>query len=788
MNLITNLSTKHKAILNNLRYISQQEYVRGINEELISIKGEGEEEELLRRGLTELLKEVQMRGHRTSWPKECSLKDNWTLLTTAARLGLPLACHFLVRGGARTDLMRNDKNHPLAAALETSQLQMIVTLCRDLHIMPYRVPRLREDHLPHGLLTHLLKKEEDVLYELMLKERRREPVVQEFLSYLSDLESSRQLRHPSISAMRLIGELGLVHTLHAIRKRVEVQLEMELEPASKSRLIHIAALRGHKPLLEYLIRLDVETDTVADGEMTPAHLAALMGHSVCLTHLKHFSTVPAYSAVRMTPDDIWQAHNDYIKSVHLKLVSDWEEDMIMNESRAEVSTRVLLRGKCVRLGITSPATLRQCALDKKVDFKDSKFNHCMKKTIEHEMERLCKEIAKADGRYQGHIANVGSVAEDVRMLLPDEMDFNIQLDSYHGFEGGNITTTVEQKEKSHNRLDCTDDDVKVRVQCKEDPDFFKGKNFLENFEKAVEKALQVFKFESPNLSIIYPGIEMTKVGLALFIAWCEKQTEPLVLMPSIDLVPAIRVPWPEGNCFSLLPEHIQKVAKDVPVSITCCGDNEWRYSLSEVEARILSSITDDQRVVILACKLLCSLLKADWWYPKKYRNHYVVWDHVYLKLNVPVSYIIKTLFIKELSLQTKTESWNDENFINRVMSVFRGMVLTSEDGEVIRADKVPSFLLPKFESQRFGDGAPTIIKFLEDLATGKISGVEQESDPQHTHIYEMEEFEDETTEEYHANSLEEMKKTKYCTAVDYKSTNDLVEASSSDDEDIDVFD
>lgn len=765
--------------------VIREEYVRGIHEEWISIKADSEEEQLLKTGLLELLKDVQRIGHRTSWPKEYNLEDNWKMLTAAARLGLPLASHFLVQGGARTNLIPSDRNHPLAAACESSEQHMIVTLCRDLRIMPYHVPRVSEDDLPHGLLTHLLKREEDVLYELMLKERRRESVVQEFLDYLSDLQTPKRVGHPSASAMCLIGELGMVHTLHAIRKRVEVNLEMELEPGSKSQLIHIAALRGHKPLLEYLVRCDIQTDIVVSGDMTPAHLAALMGHSACLKYLRHFPGESAQSAVGMTPDDILQAHDDYVKSVHLNLVSNWEEDMIVNESRAEVSTRVLLRGKCVRLGITCPETLRQCALAKKVDFSDS-HNFRMKNTIEREMKRLCEAIARVDSRYKGQIVNVGSVAENVRMLLPDEMDFNLQLDSYDGFKEGKVTIKVEQKPKSRNRLDCTDDEVKVSVECKEDPELFRGSNFLKYFEEAVRKALQTFSFESPNLSIIYPGIEMTKVGLAIFVAWSEKQNGPLVLMPSVDLVPAICVPWPEGNRFSQLPEHIQEVAKDIPVSITCCGDNAWRYSLSEVEARILSSITDKQRVVILACKLLCSLLKADWWYPKKYRNHYLVWDHVYLKLNVPVSYIVKTLFIKELSSQTREECWNNENFMERVMSIFRGMVLISEDKEVIRADKVPSFLLPNFESQRFGDGAPTIIKFLEDLAAGKICNVEQGSLPQFTPIYAKEEFEN--FEEYNVPTVVEPVEQQYV-CPEYKSTDDFnkVEASSSEDEDFDVY-
>ncbi|XP_037777964.1 uncharacterized protein LOC119574652 isoform X2 [Penaeus monodon] len=765
--------------------VIREEYVRGIHEEVISIKGDSKEVPLLKAGLLELLKEVQKKGHRTSWPKEYSLGDNWSMLTSAASLGLPLASHFLVKGGARTDLIPNDKDHPLYAACRSSEQQMMVTLCRDLQIMPYHIPKLPENKLPHGLLTHLLKKEEDVLYELMLKEKRRESMVQEFLDYLSDLQSSKQLWHPSTSTMCLIGELGMVHTLHAIRKQVKVDLEMELEPGSKSRLIHIAAQRGHKPLLEYLVRSDVQTDIAVSGDMMPAHLAALMGHSNCLKYLRHFPGESAQSAVGMTPDDILQAHDDYVKSVHLNLVSDWEEDKIMNESRTEVSTRVLLRGKCVRLGITSPATLRQCALDKKVDFSDS-HNCRMKITIEKEMKRLCEAISRVDNRYKGYLVNVGSVAEDVRMLLPDEMDFNLQLDSYDGFKEGKVTINVEQKPKSYKRLDCTDDDVKISVQCKEDPELFSGSNFLKYFEKAVRTALQTFSFESPNLSIIYPGIEMTKVGLALFVTWSEKRNEPLVLMPSIDLVPAIRVPWPEGNRFSQLPEYIQEVAKNIPVSITCCGDNAWRYSLSEVEARILSSITDKQRVVILACKLLCSLLKADWWYPKKYRNHYMVWDHVYLKLNVPVSYIIKTLFIKELSSQTREESWNNENFIERVMSIFRGMVLISEDKEVIRADKVPSFLLPNFESQRFGDGAPTIIKFLEDLAAGKICNVEQENLPQQIHIYEKEEFE--TFEEYHNVHTVVKPVEQHNVHMKYENTNDLTKIvfSSSEDEDFNV--
>nr|XP_027209520.1 uncharacterized protein LOC113803018 [Penaeus vannamei] len=684
----------------------RQEYVVLLNDEFSRVTGDSEECRELRRGLEQLQTAVEERGCEASWPREVSWGTSWSLLVEAARLGLPLTCQFLMAAGARMCRLPRDLSHPLAVAAENRQLNMIKVLCRDLHMLPYGIARLPENSLTPGLVKYLRKEETARLEELAVQNSNiPDEDAAEALACYEQMEGSQNAL-VSASFLRLAGKCGLVHLLHFARQCTRVELENVVDAASGSKLLHIAARNGRTTMVEYLAAVNsVRTDTTLHktGGFTAAHLAALMGHTACFQYLRCFPGGDAQSQVGMTPSDLLRGFQNNVEVLRLNVVSKREENIIFNENRADVVSKTLLEVKARHMGIFSPAQLREASLQYKVNF-NTRENLRINRTITREMTRLCQRIGELDPRYEGNLVQVGSVAEDIRMFTADEMDFNLELCNFHCFKGGRATARSTQRDGGNDHLE-------VLLESVEEPEMFRDQNFILFFKRATERALKNFQFQSPYLSVIYPGLETTKVGLALYLAWCEPG--PRTLLLSVDLVPAVRAPWPEVNGLHQLPYNIREEIHDMPVSLTSCGQNSWRYSLSVTEARIISDLCEDnKRAVIMACKLICSLLKYDWWYPEKYKRHYQVWNRVYLKLDSPVSYIIKTLFTKEVS---RAKDWAPEHFIERIISIFDNMI-SADTSEIAR---VKSFLLPEYESNRFGYGASAIKSFLEDLRAGR---------------------------------------------------------------------
>lgn len=681
-----------------------QEYIVLLNDEFSRVPADSEEHRELRRGLGMLQTAVEERGCEASWPREVSWGTSWSLLVEATRLGLPLTCQFLVAAGARMYRLPRDLCHPLAVAAENRQENMIKVLCRDLHMLPYGVARLPEHSLTPGLVQFLRQEEIVRLEELAVQNSNipDEDAAEALASY-TRMEQGRNDLVPA-SFLRLAGKCGLVHLLHFARQRTRVELENMVDAASGSKLLHIAARNGRTTMVEYLAAVNnVRTDTTLHktGGFTAAHLAALMGHTTCFEYLRCFPGGDSQSQVDMTPMDLLTGFRNNVEILRLNVVSEREENIIFNENKPEVVSKTLIEVKARHLGIFSPAQLRNASLQYKVNF-NSRENLRINRTITREITRLCQRIAELDPRYEGNLVQVGSVAEDIRMFTADEMDFNLELCNFHCFQGGGVRATHRG---GRNNL------WEVSLESDVEPEMFRDQNFILFFKRATESALEDFQFQSPYLSVIYPGLETTKVGLALYLAWCEPG--PRTLLLSVDLVPAIRAPWPEINGLHQLPYNIREEIHDMPVSLTSCGQNSWRYSLSVAEARIISDLCEDnKRAVIMACKLICSLLKYDWWYPERYKRHYQVWNRVYLKLDSPVSYIIKTLFTKEIS---RAREWTEGHFIERIISIFDNMI-SADTSEIAR---VRSFLLPEYESNRFGYGASAIKSFLEDLRAGR---------------------------------------------------------------------
>ncbi|CAL4069219.1 unnamed protein product, partial [Meganyctiphanes norvegica] len=691
----------------------RDEYCISLKKELAQIPQERQYESL-RNGIQNLMKDIEEKGNKAKWTCVSGETDEWQNFVDAAHFGLTHTCFFMCWENAGIGRTEQVKGHPLLAAVKESQINTVLTLCRDLKLNPYFIPGLDESQLPEGLITSMRELERETIENYHLRSMEKNILLANALDFL---------RHPNensnhlCSFLRIVAELGLIHTLHEVRSICEIDLNTIIECSSNSQMLHIAALHGHRHMVEYLLFCGVPPDTLSNGGLTASHLAAIKGYKKCSLYLQMFSKSESKSNNKMTAKDFQDELRKLMRNVKLSLLSEEDEDTIFSDYDVTRTSRIHLEKKSIGMGIYSDILLQKYALENRVNFSLPE-NKKVKDAISNDISRLVKQIGCIDSRYEGRVVEAGSVSENIRLFLPDELDFNVELNNFSGLDGGNINILSREicKEKSRIYLKG-ESELEIYLHHKHNnEEMFSENNFIDYFYKATNSALKTFVFESPNISVIYPGIQKTRVGIALFLVWSEASQR--VLLPSIDLVPTILANWPKDNDLNLLPKELQDMVADIPISIACYGSNHWRYCLSQIESKIISNLSEDKQSVILACKLLSGFLKTDWWYPDYYKNLYRVWNYIYLKVDSPVSYVIKTLFFKELSKHIDSDLWKKNHFFDRVISVFMGMVKYNEKGENMQATQVKSHLLPMYESQRFGDGAIDIIDFLRKLKDG----------------------------------------------------------------------
>ncbi|CAL4115773.1 unnamed protein product [Meganyctiphanes norvegica] len=687
-------------------------YINQLNYELRKVIGNNNLRATLKKGIRQLVEDIKLKGYNAKWPKQAYFRDNWKLLLTAAKLGLSLTCHFICfETYTRVTRLPGDKQeHPVCIALSNSHIECARVLCIDHKLHPYHLPPEQEKIAFKFFNNSLFLEEFEKIKNLPTSNLNCNNI--SIIKKMSSLIHEKSNVSVDNEVLRFIAENGLLHTLNKIINKVNLDLNEIVDTVSRSGLIHIAARYGHIILLEYLVLSGANTSICAQGKLTPAHLSALFGHTRCWEYLKCLPGGQEDSLSGMDPESSLKGFQEMVKTLKLHSLDEEEKSNIYNNPQPRATAQILLNNKGKHFDIGSPKTLLQCAMDKKVDLEDFK-NTKIQEAFELLFKSLVHRVGQSDNRFEGELVPAGSVAENIRLHFLDELDYNVVLKKFHAMDNGNINIeTVWNADTGLKDIRLIPDE-KIRTH---DRMIFEERNLITEFKLAVENVLSdpAYEFGTQNLSLVYPGISETRVGIALYFVWSENDETSRILLPSVDLVPAIPAPLPEDTGLKTLPHESQDMLKNKNVCIVCCGKSQWRYSLSSIENVLLSNLELHQRAVILACKLLCSFLKPDWWYPEEFKRFYQVWKNIYLKIDVPVSYVIKAAFIKELAANTKSDSWTEASFINHVISIFERMIDESH-----KPKQVKSFFVPSYESQRFGDGAYNFLEYLNNLKKNK---------------------------------------------------------------------
>ncbi|KAK3884593.1 hypothetical protein Pcinc_011149 [Petrolisthes cinctipes] len=720
----------------------------------------------LHRGIQWMIKELRGDHPRcVSWPLEqhTSLTD---LMTAAAIYYCPVTAAFLRQAGAKAFLQDATGRTPLHAALDNRHWDMARVLVRDLGACLYVPDSL--GRIPLDLLPKCMRREEEM--SLYYRERRQLEDIQQGMKdkedqqrvlevtdiydYLFNLYKSGEVK-PEISpphsetllyALMLAAQRGLLHLTYLLVVVGGLEgAHVVVDATHDSCPLHQAASHGNLGCVTLLLALGAPTHQQDRYGHTAGHLAAMFGHKATFEQLQgvDWEYEPRCRA-GTTHSEINHNFRDYLR-IFGKQTVDLEQHTLCNKPSKGI--QAIFRSLDLKTFLAELSKIT-------VDFKQNEDKE-VKDIILKEIQIIVNKVSKLNGFYKGELVIVGSTSDGTRLYAPDEYDINLVLSDIPG-----VSVEVEEQEKT--RVALTGHSCQVQVVSSH-PNL-QGNVLIKEFSRLVQSCLRTHTTSDSRLSLVPPGVTMTQMGVALAFAW-QGCKYPLLLI-GVDLVPVLSVPWPPRVFRPLLtPPNITQVY------LSNVGEGDWRCSFAKAEADVLSGLTKEERQVYLVLKALLSTLKAEPWMPREVKDNFTWWDSRRWKIMVPAGFAMKNAFLKRLEQKRyekqldwkryqKQEDWKQDNHLvckctnkklvckpdneqlnckkdidqsdwkqdhgcldwtamkQAVIGLLRDMCMSFQDPETGLESLVPAKIYAyfggEFERPKIGEGAPEIIKILEE--------------------------------------------------------------------------
>lgn len=151
---------------------------------------------------------------------------------------------------------------------------------------------------------------------------------------------------------------------------------------------------------------------------------------------------------------------------------------------------------------------------------------------------------------------------------------------------------------------------------------------------------------------------------------------------------------------------------------------------------MLRGLAEAERRVYLVLKALLSTLKAEPWMPREVKANFTWWDSRSWKIMVPAGFAMKNAFLKRLEQKRRDEQLDSKQYGNHinlnqdnlrldwtsvkqaVIGLLRDMCTNFQDPVIGLESLVPAKIFAyfggEFERPKIGEGAPEIIKILEE--------------------------------------------------------------------------
>ena len=337
----------------------------------------------------------------------------------------------------------------------------------------------------------------------------------------------------------------------------------------------------------------------------------------------------------------------------------------------------------------------------------------------------------------------GSSAEGCRMTDPDESDFNWVIDWINYVKARLEDITNDKKGYTHKVvLESSNEEIK-RLLSKS--------NLLDDFYSTVIEAIPgVLASCDSRLSVIFPGVRRTGVGIALTFTWMGEEYKLLVI--DVDLVPVIKTDRPDGYphppLTTCLNDDSPTIVHTVQVAgkkwefdhsdmnsayINSIGEGLWRFSTTIEESFIMLNLNRDRLIVFCIVKYLMSILKAEPWYPQYMKERYQYFMFRFFHLPPYQGFLLKSAFYKELEQVSDDDHWKEPWYMSRVKCIILHMCRKDEnrdknieahreqmdakleDADYLDSGKLPSYFASSTEKYKSGYMAPAILKILDGL-------------------------------------------------------------------------
>ncbi|XP_047489565.1 uncharacterized protein LOC125039546 isoform X2 [Penaeus chinensis] len=696
---ITPLETAHsKADLQGLLpAILRKEYVNKLKHEASTVKG-GEPETYLQENVEKLAAQLEDVGPKATWEftrvygnKTDRSRKARELLCAAAGLGLPLTCQLFGLEDVHLHPLPREAN-PVYSALKGNKQETLYVLFRDLH-MSLSVGS--DTKLPEGFHAELLHNEIENFKKKCKK--MKEFAGKSADSQIEELDKSlKGLLKENISKnmMLIISRYGFVLLLQKLREHVS--FNRVIDDLTGFTMLHISALYGTLAMVEYLLFNGANIACKSKDGFTAEEVAATKGNRECMEYLEFYRLHESNSANKTSDNDfanrLADGYKVQVKDFSTLLLPEEFGMKILSESQESTMVKLLLQKKMQDLAISGNDSFRQF-------IKGWMIEPQSKNVIEEEVKNILREVAKKpNSKFEGKSIQRHSETIPEGNFPCDSMQIYWQVDSelYKDF----------QIRHSDNDPSACSIGISLNGGAKS-PCL---NRFKEEFYEEIRETLLTYKFKTPNIWLTYPCIYMMFIGVTIYLLWQDDKGRTRLVR--VLIVPVLKTEYPDD--ISPPPLANECLQQGASVYVTSTGEGrQWTYVMTQLEEMILSQLSEEKKLVLLACKFLEAILNPCWWFPREQsRRHGRTWRSYAVSLSgfADIRQLL-TLFLEEVS-ETRDEQWKPSMFLERVLSVYQRATRRDE----VRAN-IKIFLDPKHSAFTPSDRVLSVTDFLNTLHT-----------------------------------------------------------------------
>ncbi|XP_069937871.1 uncharacterized protein [Cherax quadricarinatus] len=569
------------------------------------------------------------------------------LLCTAAKYGLSLTCVLLGLEDVCIHPLQDEEN-PFKLAFLGNHFDTQVTLCRDMNMVPFTFSLPPSAILPSDLLQEYWVNERKLLDDICsgkhdhTKLNKYETnILKKYIEQLSKVKPNEDLKSQDITLERpddfflyLLAKHDLVYILYILYEKnfKDMYINRVVESFSECTMLHVASMYGRLNMIEYLLYRNPELDKVTLGKYSAAHLSAIGGHKECYQYIlarMNDDQKEMKCNIQLTAAELMRKYEEFCSNCQMPLMTREEALHVKNETEDGKRAHELLYIKGNYLKITKPDDLIDVAVNNVCDEK--KVNE-IKDKIKIETEKLLESIE--DKNFKGRTVLTGPLVEGNEIFHVNYVDFMYEVSPEYDIM---CKSSESPGEGTIISMDLP----------------LKGSTFREEFAKHIKKAIKNYVSKSSDksdISIAPPFLLHTHKGVYIPWVWNHKY---FCLLASY-IVPTLKAKHSVND-------------REESVFITNVSDG-WILRKYREETKYFKDLTEDDRKVWLACRLLRKITLQLWFAPRFSTKRYTQsWNTYSVGIEGLEERILKQLFKDEKNAPTEC---NKKSLFDRVLSVY----------------------------------------------------------------------------------------------------------------------